>query len=190
MLATEWATELANESATELATESATEVSTQSATRLATKLTSYRATQIGWVVIGGSTIGLVVALVVTLSLSPATRAAVPWMIVAMFGVLLAGLALYSTLTVEVDAEEIRVRFGVGIIRRAIPLDDVLRCDIVRTPMRWGWGLHWTPSGWLYNVGGRAAVRIEMKRQRPLMIGSEEAEQLKAAIDARIAARGH
>jgi hypothetical protein len=49
-------------------------------------------------------------------------------------------------------------------------------------------MHWTPSGWLYNVSGRAAVRLEMTSQRPLMIGSDEAERLKAAIDARLAPR--
>ena len=96
----------------------------------------------------------------------------------------------ATLEVEVDAAEIRARFGVGIIRKSIALADVVRCDLVRTPMRWGWGIHWTPSGWLYNVGGRVAVRLEMKSQRPLMIGSNDAQQLKAAIDARLEGRGN
>jgi hypothetical protein len=149
----------------------------------------YRHTQNGWAVIGGSFLGLGAAVAVTLSLSSATRAAVPWLIMARFGVLAAGLALYSMLAVDVDADEIHVRFGVGIIRKSIPLEDVLRRDLVRSPVRWGWGLHWTPSGWLYNVGERAAVRIEMKRRWPLMIGRDEAEQLKAAIDARLTARG-
>jgi len=143
----------------------------------------YRHTQAGWAVIFGSAVGLVLAAAVTLALSPATVQAAPWLIVALFGVLLAGLLLYSTLRVEVDADEIRARFGIGIIGKAIPIEDVVRCDIVRTPTHWGWGMHWTPSGWLYNVGGRMAVRLEMKSQRPLMIGSNDAEQLKAAIDA-------
>ena len=140
----------------------------------------------GWAVIVGSVVGLGLALLVTLSLSAATLAAVPWLVVALFGLLALGLLAYATLTVEVDAENVRVRFGIGLIRKSIPLSDIARCEIVRTPSSWGWGMHWTPSGWLYNVAGRVAVRLEMRSQRPLMIGTDEAERLKAAIDARLA----
>jgi hypothetical protein len=128
------------------------------------------------------------ALVVTLSLSAATLAAVPWLVAALFGLLALGLLTYATLTVEVYADEIRVRFGIGLIRKTIPLSEVARCEVVRTPMWWGWGLHWTPSGWLYNVSGRAAVRLDMRGQRALMIGSDEAQRLKAAIDAQMKPR--
>jgi len=142
--------------------------------------------QTGWAVIVGSVVGLGLALLVTLSLSAATLAAVPWLVVALFGLLALGLLAYATLTVEVDAENVRVCFGIGLIRKSIPLSDIARCEIVRTPSWWGWGMHWTPSGWLYNVAGRVAVRLEMRSQRPLMIGTDEAERLKAAIDARLA----
>jgi hypothetical protein len=141
--------------------------------------------QVGWAVIGGSAAGFGLALLVTLSLSPATRAAVPWLVVALFGLLALGLLAYATLTVEVDSTEVRARFGIGLIRKAIPLAEIVRCDVVRTPTWWGWGMHWTPSGWLYNVSGREAVRLEMTSQRPVMIGSDEAERLKAAIDAHL-----
>ena len=136
--------------------------------------------------IAGSAVGLGLALLVTLSLSAATLVAVPWLVVALFGLLALGLLAYATLTVDVDAENVRVRFGIGLIRKSIPLSDIARCEIVRTPSWWGWGMHWTPSGWLYNVSGRAAVRLEMVSQRPVMIGSDEAERLKAAIDAQLA----
>jgi hypothetical protein len=139
-------------------------------------------------VIAGSVAGLGLALLVTMSLSPATLAAVPWLVVALFGLLALGLLTYATLTVDVDSEEVRARFGIGLIRKSIALADIARCDVVRTPSWWGWGIHWTPSGWLYNVSGRAAVRLEMTTERPVMIGSDEAERLKAAIDARLAQR--
>ena len=134
----------------------------------------------------GSAVGLGLALLVTLSLSAATLAAVPWLVVALFGLLALGLLTYATLTVQVDSESVLVRFGIGFIRKSIPLADIVRCDVVRTPTWWGWGMHWTPSGWLYNVSGRAAVRLQMRSQRPVMIGSDEAERLKAAIDAQLA----
>ena len=131
-------------------------------------------------------LGLAVAL--TLSLSPATRAAAPWVIVGLFAIIALTVALFATLTVEVDATEVRVKFGVGIVRKTMAVADIVRCELLRTRLWWGWGLHWTPSGWLYNVGGRDAVRIVLAHDRPVIIGSDQAERLKAAIDARIAAR--
>ena len=136
--------------------------------------------------LAGSGVGIGLALVVTLSLSAATLAAVPWLVVALFGLLALGLATYATLTVEVDSERIQARFGIGLIRKSIDLVDIVRCEVVRTPSWWGWGLHWTPSGWLYNVSGRAAVRLDMKSERPVMIGSDEAGLLKDAIDTALA----
>ena len=149
---------------------------------------TYHHVQTGWAVILGSVVGFGLALVVTLSLSASTLAAVPWLVFALFGLLALGLLTYATLTVIVDAEQVRVYFGIGLIRKSIALADIARCEVVRTPTWWGWGMHWTPSGWLYNVSGRAAVRLEMTSQRPVMIGSDEAERLKAAIDARLARR--
>ena len=149
----------------------------------------YHHVQVGWAVVAGSGLGFTLALAVTLSLSASTLAAAPWLVVALFGLLALGLLTYATLTVDVDDDRILARFGVGFIRKAIPVADIMRCEVVRTPVWWGWGLHWTPSGWLYNVSGRAAVRLQLKGQRPLMIGSDDAERLKAAVDARLAARG-
>jgi hypothetical protein len=142
----------------------------------------YRHTQFGWVIAAGTVAGLAAATLLTVSLSAPTISAARWMIVALFGILAAAFVLFATLTVEVDAQGVRIRFGVGLIRRSVPAADIVRCDIVRTPIWWGWGLHWTPSGWLYNVSGRDAVRIEVRRERAVMVGSDDAPALKQAID--------
>lgn len=151
-------------------------------------MSPYRHRQIGWKLIAGTVVGFAMAIGVTFVLSPTTRAAAPWLLPALYGLLALGLALFSTLTVEVDAREVRVRFGVGLVQRTIPLADVLRCDPIRTKLWWGVGLRWTPAGWLYNIGGRDAVRLELSQQRPVMIGSDDVPRLKAAIDARLAHR--
>jgi hypothetical protein len=106
------------------------------------------------------------------------------MVVALYATLVAALLLFITLTVEVDADHVRLRFGIGLIRKSVAIADIVRCDIVRTRVWWGWGLHWTQSGWLYNVSGRDAVRIEMRRERAVIIGSDDAPALKQAIDER------
>ena len=136
----------------------------------------------------GTAVLLVLAVALALSLSPATRAAAPWMIYGLFAIIALTVVLFAALTVEVDATEIRVKFGIGLVGKTLSVVDVVRCERLRTRIWWGWGLHWTPSGWLYNVGGRDAVRVILAHERPVIIGSDEAELLKAAIDARIAAR--
>lgn len=151
-------------------------------------LASYRHTQFGWVIVGATALGMAVAFGLTLLLpSGAMRA--PWwtplLLVALLGL---ALVLFGWLTVEVDAREVRLRFGIGVIRKAMPIADIVRCDRLRIRLWWGWGLHWTPSGWLYNVSGREAVRLEFNRERPIVIGSDDADGLMAAIDARIAER--
>ncbi len=152
-------------------------------------MATYRHRQVGRKIIVATVFAFVVSVWVVATLSPETREAAPWVLWALFGLLALALVLFATLTVEVDNDEIRVAFGIGLIRRSIAVSDVLRCDIIRTRLWWGVGLRWTPSGWLYNVGGREAVRLELAQQRAVMIGSNEAAALKSAIDARLAARG-
>lgn len=149
---------------------------------------AYRHRQFGWVIATGTAVGLALAVLMTASLSTGTLKAAGWMVAALYAVLAAAFALFATLTVEVDARAVRVRFGIGIIGRTIEIADIVRCDLIRTRIWWGWGLHWTPSGWLYNVSGREAVRLELRRERSVMIGSDDAQALKGAIDARVAER--
>lgn len=127
-------------------------------------------------------LGLAVAVAGLAWLSPATLQAAPWLVVALFAILLGGFALFWRLLVEVDGRVIRAVFGVGIIRRTVELKDVRQVDVIRTRVWWGYGIHWTPSGWLYNVAGRDAVRLEVAGEKALMIGTDEPVALKAAID--------
>jgi hypothetical protein len=145
---------------------------------------AYRHTQFGRTIVVGTAVGLALAVVTTLSLSATTLRAQWPLVVALFAIFVAAFLVFATLTVEVDAREVRVRFGIGLFRKSVPLAEIRRCDVIRTRIWWGWGLHWTPSGWLYNVSGREAVRLELASERPLMIGSDEAQALKRAIEAR------
>jgi hypothetical protein len=144
----------------------------------------YRHTQFGWAIAIGTVAGLGLAALLTASLSAATMAAAWWPVVALYVIIVSAFVLLATLTVEVDAERVRLRFGVGLIGRSVAMADITACEIVRTPVRWGWGLHWTPSGWLYNVAGRDAVRIELSGERAVIIGSDDAPALLRAIDSR------
>jgi hypothetical protein len=149
----------------------------------------YSHSQFGWPMAIGSGLALAFATIVLALVSDETRAAASWTIVALYATIGLAFAAFYRLSVTVDPERVRAVFGIGLIRKEIPLTDVIRADVVRTRVLWGYGIHWTPSGWLYNVAGRHAVRLEVRGGKAVMIGTDEPDALKAAIDARLAARG-
>jgi hypothetical protein len=149
----------------------------------------YSHSQFGWPMAVGSGLALGFATVVLVSVSNETRDAASWTVFALYATIGLAFAAFYRLRVTVDPDRVLAVFGIGLIRKEIPIADLLRADVVRTRVWWGYGIHWTPSGWLYNVAGRHAVRLEVRGGRAVMIGTDEPEALKAAIDARLAARG-
>jgi hypothetical protein len=147
----------------------------------------YRHTQFGWVLAGALVLGVLVAAGVTLLLPEGAMRAPWWTPLLLVGLLAFSLALFGWLTVEVDAREVRLSLGVGALRKTVPVAEIVTCQRIRTRLWWGWGLRWTPAGWLYNVSGREAVRLELARERPVIIGSDDADALKTAIDASVSA---
>jgi hypothetical protein len=100
----------------------------------------------------------------------------------VLGVLLVCAVLFSTLTVEVDARQLRFRFGPGLIRKRINLADVRHFAAVRNPWWYGWGIHLTPRGVLYNVSGLGAVELHLDDGKRLRIGTDEPEALCRALE--------
>ena len=133
-------------------------------------------------------LGVVLAAGVTLLLPDGAMRAPWWTPLLLVGLLAISLGLFGWLTVTVDTRDVRLSLGLGLLRRAVPVAEIATCQRIRTRLWWGWGLRWTPAGWLYNVSGREAVRLELARERPVIIGSDDADGLKAAIDASVSAR--
>ena len=138
-------------------------------------MSTYRHTQFGTVfaVIAGAII-MIVALPVWLAGTPA----VAWLIVIL---LLGVLALFYNLTVVIDDEHLRIAFGIGLIRKCFPLDQIDSCLPVRNSWFYGWGIRLTPHGWLYNVSGLDAVELKMKSGKTCRIGTDEPAVLAAAL---------
>jgi hypothetical protein len=135
----------------------------------------YRHTQVGWMILG------LLALLAFFSfrgLPPeaAVAARVPLAIVAAF--LLLG---FSALTVEVDHKAIRLRFGIGLVRKRIPLGEVSAWRAVRNPWYAGWGIRLGPRGVLWNVSGLDAVELDLSGGRRFRIGTDEPGALVSAI---------
>jgi hypothetical protein len=137
----------------------------------------YRHTQVGWVTLGSIVGGALLMLVLLAGLRelPAVSA-----VAAL--VVLVGL-LFATLTVEVDAQEIRVHFTGGIVRRRVALGRVSRFTEVRNPWYYGWGIHKLRGGWIWNVSGFDAVELVQTDGAVWRIGTDEPAALVRAIAA-------
>jgi len=89
--------------------------------------------------------------------------------------------LFWKLTITVDRETLRAAFGIGLVRKTVPVADIAACEPIRIRWWWGWGIHLTPYGWLYNVSGLDAVVITLRNGRRFCLGTDQPNELVAAI---------
>ncbi|MCY3773305.1 MAG: hypothetical protein OXG98_14965 [Gemmatimonadetes bacterium] len=138
-------------------------------------MSTYRHTQFGTV-----NVVIIIAILPLVFLPAWLAGAAPlaWMILIF---LLGILVLFYNLTVTIDAEHLRISFGIGVIRKRFPLDQIDSCQPVRNSWLYGWGIRLTPRGWLYNVSGLKAVELKMKSGKTCRIGTDEPEVLAAAL---------
>jgi len=104
----------------------------------------------------------------------------PGFLIAMPTTIWAGL-LMSRMTVTIDKEWIRLRFGCGTWRKKFSLDQIRSAAAVRNAWLMGWGIHWVGNGWLYNIAGFDSVELTFKNGKKARIGTDEPEKLAAAI---------
>lgn len=89
--------------------------------------------------------------------------------------------LMGTLTVAVDDSHVRIRFGIGLIRRSIELSTIGSAAVTRVPWWVGTGVRRIEGGWLYNVAGRRAVDLRLDGGVRVAIGTDEPSALATAI---------
>ncbi len=92
------------------------------------------------------------------------------------------LLMFSSLTTTItDDKKLIIRYGGGVVQKAIHLEKVESCQAVRNPWFVGWGIRWFPGGWLYNICGYQAVELRMKNKRKYRIGTNKPQELAEAI---------
>ncbi len=138
-------------------------------------MSTYRHTQFGTV-----NVVFIIAILPLVFLPAWLAGAAPlaWLILVF---LLGVLVLFYNLTVEIDAEYLRIAFGIGLIRKRFALDQIESCLPVRNSWLYGWGIRLTHRGWLYNVSGLDAVELKMKSGKTCRIGTDEPDVLAAAL---------
>jgi len=107
--------------------------------------------------------------------------AVRGVLVIVIGILTVCGFFFSSLTVRITDRGLQWRFGPGLIRKEVPLKEIQRVEVTETTFLQGWGIHYTSRGWLYNVSGFRAVAVTLKSGKQFLLGTDEPEQLRAAI---------
>jgi hypothetical protein len=139
---------------------------------------TYTHRQFGWMT-GGVPLAGALSVAVVIAINADIRVAYG---VVGIGVLIA--LLFGWLTVRVDESSVRVAFGLGLIRKRIPVREIRSARIVTTPWYAGWGIRLVAGGWLYNVAGRQAVELNHSGGGRTLVGSDDPTGLLAAIRAR------
>jgi hypothetical protein len=97
-------------------------------------------------------------------------------------VLLVAIFLFRKLTIRVDAEAVSLGFGPGWPGKRIPLAEIEAAEVAYQPWYWGWGIRWTPRGWLWRVAGLRCVELRRRSGRSFFVGTDDPEGLVRAID--------
>ncbi|MEK6781763.1 MAG: hypothetical protein AABY93_08650 [Bacteroidota bacterium] len=94
--------------------------------------------------------------------------------------------LFFGLTTTISADKISVVFGIGFIRRTIPINGIKSVECVKTPWYYGWGIRIFSSGMLYNISGFDGVELKFKdAESAIRIGTRDSAKLKQEIAKRL-----
>jgi len=96
--------------------------------------------------------------------------------------LVAAAVVFSSLTVDVDAKELRWYFGPGLWIYRLPLDEIETASVVRNHWWNGFGIRMRPRFRLYNVSGLDAVEVRLKSGDVRRIGTDDPQGLSAALN--------
>jgi len=143
-------------------------------------VTRYEHTQIGHVIIWSL---LAIILIVSGGLIGSSSNREPSLIVSI--ILLVCLVLFYKLRITLGDETLRASFVPGVIHKKVRLAEIVGCEPIRIRWWYGWGIHLTPYGWLYNVSGFDAVAITLRDGRKLVFGTDDTHGLTTAILAGI-----
>ena len=110
-----------------------------------------------------------------------------WSPVAVLIILVAVAVIFSSLTVEVNGNELRWHFGPGFWTYRLALDEIETVAVVRNHWWNGFGIRMRPGFRLYNVSGLDAVELHLRSNDIRRIGTDDPQGLAGAL--KLPARG-
>ncbi len=150
-------------------------------------MTTYQHTQSGTptiTVIGGGV--ALLAIVAVYMYQTGNEAA--WVPTAVAALLAITLLIFHSLNVEVSDSELHLHYGIGFPSKTIDLSEVAKVEVVRNRWWYGWGIRYTPRGWLFNISGLDAIELTFHSGRTMRIGTGEPEALCNAVRAELPKR--
>lgn len=93
--------------------------------------------------------------------------------------------LFSSLNIQIADGQISWHFGPGFWKNKAELAQISSVQAVQNRWWYGWGIRRIKKGWLYNVSGMSAVEVQLSNGQLFRLGSDEPEQLAAAIQEAI-----
>jgi hypothetical protein len=153
-------------------------------------MTSYKHTQIGYLMLVVTLVVLVLfawAQITARAEPPSVDSGTNFAVTAMMALILFILASFATLTVSIDENYIRIKFGYGIFNKKLSLIEISSVKTVKNHWYYGWGIRlWLwPTTWIFNISGFDAVELKMKNGRLYRIGTDEPAKLESAINKEI-----
>lgn len=114
---------------------------------------------------------------------PSYNSGTNFAVTAIMALTLLMLASFTTLSVSVDANYIRIKFGWGIFRKTFAAREIASVAQVKNHWYYGWGIRrWLwPRMWIFNVSGFDAIEMGMKNGTIYRIGTDEPDKLESAI---------
>lgn len=153
-------------------------------------MTSYKHTQIGYLM-------LVITLIVlaffswayiTSSAEPVSFDSGPNLLITSIMILILFILVsFATLTVSIDENNVKIKFGYGIFIKNFPINQIASAKSVKNHWYYGWGIKvwFWPYMWIYNISGFDAVEITMKNGKIYRIGTDTPSELEIAIKKNI-----
>lgn len=132
-------------------------------------MTTYKHTQRGKLIIIIMSIVSMITVIVGLTIARPLLLALPMLAATGW--------VFHSLTIEIVDGELRWRFGPGLVRKRVSLNEIASAKPVRTNVLEGWGIHWSRFGWLYNVSGYDAVAVRLRSGKRFALGSDEPQIL-------------
>ena len=149
-------------------------------------MASYKHTQIGYLILFVTLAVLVLFAWLQITARaepPSLYSGTNFAITAIMAFILFILASFSTLTVVIDGQFLKIRFGWGIFRKKFPLSEITSATAVKNHWYYGWGIRvwFWPYILIYNVSGLDAVEIVMKDGKIYRIGTDTPVELESAL---------
>lgn len=141
--------------------------------------------QTGWVII--IVMAITIVLFTGIILWAGISAKESLILVFMIPVLIIPLLLFYQLKILVNYSEVKISFGIGLIRKSWELKKIEKASEVKNNIFHGWGIHYMLNTTIYNVNGFQAVELTFKNsKRKVRIGTNEPEKVTEFINRIIA----